>query len=156
MKSLLIMLMSLTTSLLTPAHADEVADYYASLRVFFAKHYPKVTAAAKDDGMTFDFNTRTFLVHELTKDGAQWQDAAQQRGPNPGGIYCEIQQQKGPYDGQAKTPQTFDRRYFRVLLLAPYSKRLDRHLHILLYYPQTTDEAFLRDFTHAANRFSDL
>jgi len=155
MKLPLALLTILTLALTTTARADEVADYYSTLQTLFARHFPKVAATAKNGGLTFDYQTRIFLIHEHGKGGG-WGDAAEERGPNPGGIYCEIVSEEGPYNGQAEAPQIFDKRYFKILLVAPYSKRLNRHLHILLSYPDGTPDAFLREFKEAADRFEKL
>jgi hypothetical protein len=102
--------------------------------------------------VTFAHDTRLFLIHDLSKTG-EWQDATERRGPKKGGIFCEVTSVSGLYNGAAEVPQTFDERYFSVLLLAPYSKRLDRHLHVRLSYPVGVSKEFLREFTIAINRF---
>jgi hypothetical protein len=156
MKLPLALLTILSLALTMPARADEVADYFSTLQTLFAKYFPKVTATAKNGGLTLDCQTRIFLIHERPRGGGDWQDASPQRGPNPGGIYCEIVSEEGPYNDQAEAPQIFDKRYFKILLVAPYSKRLNRHLHILLYYPDGTPETFLREFKEAVDRFEKL
>lgn len=133
--------------------ADDVTAFYASLQSVFIKHYPAVRVSAKDKTVTFDHDTRLFLIHEPLKTG-EWQDATEQRGPKKGGVYCKIVSEKGIYSGAAEVPQTFDKHYFTVLLLAPYSKRLDCHLHVLLLYPSDASKQFLRDFADAINKFS--
>lgn len=134
--------------------ADDLGAFYSSLRGVFTKHYPAVTIGTKDRTATFDHDTRLFMIHEAFKTG-EWQDAREQRGPKKGGIYCEIASESGPYHGAAVVPQTFDKHYFNVLLLAPYSKRLDRHLHVRLSYPADASKEFLRDFTEAINQFNE-
>jgi hypothetical protein len=118
MKTFSILMTIVTLAVAAPASADDLGDYLSTLRALFKKHYPEVTSATKDGGLVFDYKTRIFLVHELTMLG-EWQEAVEERGPNRGGIYCEIVPEEGPYHGQAKVPQTFDKRYFKVLLLAP-------------------------------------
>ncbi len=156
MKLPLPLLTLLAFAIAIPARADDLTDYLSALRTLFEKHYHKGTSAPKDGGLVFDCNTRIFLIHERARGGGDWQDASPQRGPNPGGIYCEIVSEEGPYNGQAEVPQIFDRRYFKVLLVAPYSKRLNRHLHILLFYPEGTPEAFLKEFRESVDRFEKL
>lgn len=135
------------------AHAaDSLSDFYASLRTVFAKHYPTATVTARDQSMTFEHDTRIFLIHDAFKTG-EWQDATEQRGPKKSGIYCQIVAQSGPYKGAAAVPQTFDKRYFSVLLLAPYSKRLNHHLHVRLSYPAGASKEFLQEFAEAINTF---
>ena len=155
MKLFMILFTVLALTVTAPVQADDLGDFLSTLEKVFRKHYPEVTSANKDGSLVFDYKTRIFLVHELTMDG-RWQDAVEERGPNRGGIYCEIVPQEGPYSGQAEVPQVFDKRYFKVLLLAPYSKRLNRHLHILLYYPAGTPDVFLTQFREAVGRFEKL
>ena len=133
--------------------ADDLSDFYPSLRTVFTKHYPAVTVSTMDKTITFDHDTRLFLIHDPLKTG-EWQDATERRGPKKGGVFCEIVSESGIYNGAAVVPQTFDERYFSVLLLAPYSKRLDRHLHVRLSYPVGASKEFLREFTEAINRFN--
>ena len=132
--------------------ANDVDAFYARLGAVLSKHYPQGAISTAEERWRFDANTRLFMIHEPLKTG-EWQDAREQRGPKRGGIYCEIVSESGPYLGAAVVPQTFDKRYFTVLLLAPYSKRLDRHLHVLLSYPGDATKDFLREFTEAVNRF---
>ncbi len=134
--------------------ADDLDAFYSSLRTVFTKHYPAVTVSTRDKTVTFDYDTRLFLIHEPLKTG-EWQDATEQHGPKKDGVFCEIVSESGIYSGAAEVPQTFDKRYFSVLLLVPYSKRLDRHLHVRLSYPADASKDFLREFTEAINRFND-
>src|SRR5262245_54311181 len=91
---------------------------YAELDALFRRYYPNVTSETRNDTIHFEFNTRVFSVHEPLKTG-EWQDARDVRGPNRGGIRCEISVRNGRYPGAAVVPQTFDKRYFNLLVLAP-------------------------------------
>jgi hypothetical protein len=53
-------------------------------------------------------------------------------------------------------PQTFDKRYFRVLLLAPYSPKRDAHLIVHLAYPRDVHPEFLKQFTELVNGIEKL
>jgi hypothetical protein len=134
--------------------ADDLSGFYSSLRTVFTKHYPAVKMSTKDKTVTFDHDTRLFMIHEALKTG-EWQEAREQRGPKKAGVYCEIVSESGPYNGAAVVPQAFNKHYFTVLLLAPYSRRLDRHLHVLLSYPADASKEFLREFTDTVNKFND-
>jgi hypothetical protein len=125
---------------------------YSELRMVVRKYYPKATSHLLKDKIHFEHDTRIFIVHEPTKSG-EWQDPWETRGPKPGGILCDMSFQKGPYQGAAVVPQTFDKRYFKVLLLAPYSARRDAHLLIHLSYPGNTSGEFLKEFTRLVNDF---
>ena len=101
--------------------------FYSELGTLFRKHYPKATSHLLKDTIHFEHDTRVFIVHEAQMTG-EWQDPWETRGPKPGGILCDIRFQKGKYQEQAVAPHTFDKRYFKILLLAPYSEKHDAHL----------------------------
>ena len=119
---------------------------YSELRMVVRKYYPQATSHLLGDKIHFEHDTRIFIVHEPTK-GGEWQDPWETRGPKPGGILCEITFQKGRYQGAAVVPQTFDKRYFKLLMLAPYSAKQDAHLLVHLSYPGNTSGQFLKEFT---------
>lgn len=50
-------------------------------------------------------------------------------------------------------PQTFDKRYFKVLLMAPYSPKQDAHLSVRLSYPRNVTAEFIKQFTELVNEF---
>jgi hypothetical protein len=83
------------------------------------------------------------------------QDAFEEIGPQKGGIIGKLAFQPGEYGGMAVVPQSFDKPYFVVRLLAPYSKKLDGHLLIHLKYPATVPPEFLKDFESLVNDFDE-
>jgi len=142
-----------------PGGADEEAEQnpalkrlYLDFRTLFRKHYPAVTSHLLKDEMHFESDTRVFIVHEPLRTG-EWQDPWQTRGPKPGGILCEMSLRKGRYMGAAVVPQTFDKRYFRLLVIAPYSVKHDAHLYVHLSYPGNVGPDFLTEFTGLVNDF---
>lgn len=116
------------------------------------KHYPKATFAHVDGEFRFAFNTRKFMMHEALLTG-EWQDAFEELGPQKGGIMGDIVLVEGQYGGMAVVPQTFDKRYFTVSLLAPYSKKLDHHLMVHLMCPRDVPKDFAKDFDRLVNEF---
>lgn len=134
--------------------AYETAAFCASLQGVFTKYYPKVKYSTKEGTVIFDHDTQIFMIRVRLKNG-EFRGSRPERGPKEGGIYCEIVPQTGVYRGAAVPNQKFNRHDFTVLLLAPYSKRLDRHLHVRLFYPPDTSNEFLREFTAAVNKFSN-
>lgn len=156
MRSLLVLLFVLLSSMASSLRAapDALEDFHKALRKVFVKHYPEIKATTEDGTVRLDWRTRIFMIHHPLKTG-EWQDASEQRGPQKGGIYCEIIAQPGPYQGAAVVPQTFDEHYFSLLLLAPYNKRLDQHLHVRLSYPADVNKEFLKTFREAVGRFGE-
>ena len=137
----------------TNAENPALKRFYPELRTLFRRHYPRVTSHLLKEKMHFEHDTRIFIVHEPTKTG-EWQDPWETRGPKPGGILCDITLQEGRYQGAAVVPQTFDKRYFKVLLMAPYSAKHDSHLIVHLSYPGNVSGEFLKEFTELVNDYS--
>ncbi len=118
---------------------------YSEFRTLFHKYYPNVTSHPLKNSMHFEQDTRAFIVHEPLRTG-EWQDPHEIRGPNRGGILCDMTLQKGQYPGAAVVPQTFDKRYFRLQVMAPYSKQYDAHLYVHVLYPENARSEFLTEF----------
>jgi hypothetical protein len=136
-----------------PAHERTLREVYVELDRLFHRYYPRVTSELSNDAVHFEYGTRDFLIHEPRKTG-EWQDARPERGPNRGGILCAIEVRKGRYPGAAVVPQTFDKRYFRLWVAAPYSARRDEHLYVHLSYPPDADVAFLERFVDIVASFA--
>ncbi len=127
-------------------------QFYSKLKLLFRKHYPQATSHLLKDKIYFEHNTRVFIVHEPLMTG-EWQNPWETRGPQPGGILCDVTLYKGPYQGQAVVPQTFDKRYFKSFMAAPYSSKHDAHLEVHLSYPGNVSDDFLKQFTELVNDF---
>jgi hypothetical protein len=135
------------------APKPDLKPLLAEVRKLVEKHYPKAKVTLKDQTIHFEFNTRKFLIHELTRIGDKWQDAHEEPGPQPGGIYGDIELRQGKYRGPLVLPHTFDKRYFKLYYAAPNSKKLDRYLYIHLKYPAGVSEEFLKDFKRLTDQF---
>ena len=61
----------------------------------------------------------------------------------------------GKYLGAAAVPQAFDKRYFTLLVMAPYSEARDAHLYTHLLYPPDASKAFLSEFADLVKRFAE-
>ena len=129
-----------------------VAALYQEVRQLARRYYPDVTSHRLGDKIHFEHNTRIFIVHEAWKTG-EWQDPWEERGPKLGGIHCDISITPGHYSGAAVVPQSFDKRYFTAYLMAPYSKELDAHLHILIKHPRNVPDGFIKDMVGLLNNF---
>jgi hypothetical protein len=130
----------------------DLKPFQEEVRKLVEKHYPKGKVTLKDQTVHFEFNTRKFMIHDPTLTG-EWQDAHEEAGPQKGGIYGDIELRPGEYGGMAAVPQSFDKRYFTVLLLAPYSKKNDQHLYVHLKYPRDVPREFLKEFEGLVNGF---
>lgn len=130
----------------------DAGRFYGDVRQLVRRHYPAATAHHLRNKIHFEHDTRIFIVHEPLKTG-EWQDPWEERGPKKGGVYCDIEYRPGPYGGAAAIPQTFDKRYFKLYLLAPYSKKLDGHLYVHLKLPGigSPPEGFQEELTALIN-----
>jgi len=122
------------------------------VRKLVEKHYPKAKVTLKDQTIHFEFNTRKYMIHEPLLSG-EWQDAREVPGPQKSGIYGDIELCAGEYRGMAVVPQSFDKRYFTLWLMAPYSKKLDHHLYVHLKYPRDVPKEFLTEFERLVDGF---
>lgn len=128
---------------------------YSDLRTLVNHHYPDATIHWLRNKISFEFNTRVFIIHVPLKTG-EWQDPWEQRGPKKGGIYGIIELRDGLYRGAAMVPQTFDKRYYSTVLMAPYSEEHDCHLYVHLYTPRLESKAdFIKEFSELVNGFAD-
>ena len=132
----------------------DIERFYRDVRQLVRRHYPDATAHRLGNKIHFEQDTRVFLVHEALKT-RQWQDPSEERGPRTGGVLGDIEYRAGRYRGQATVPQTIDKRYFRLLLLAPHSDRLGGYLYVHLKLPGqgTPPEGFVPKLTALVNGF---
>jgi hypothetical protein len=146
---------SLTPSLRLAADEGETPDLkklHTAVKKLVTKHYPKAEVTLEGGKIHFEHKARKFMVHEPTLLG-EWQDAFEELGPNKGGIVGDIEYQPGPYMGMAAVPQTFDKRYYMLLLTAPSSKGLVAHLWVHLKYPRNAPAEFVKDFETLVGEF---
>jgi len=136
------------------APKPDFKPFVEEVRKLVEKHYPKAKVTLKDQTIHFEFNTRKFMIHEPTLTG-EWQDAHEETGPQKSGIYGDIELLAGEYGGMAVVPQSFDKRYFTLLLMAPYSKKLDHHLYVQLKYPRNVPKEFLKEFDRLVDGFEE-
>ncbi len=132
--------------------AYDIAPLYREVRQLARRHYPQATAHHLNDAIHFEYNTRLFIVHEPQMTG-EWQDPWPERGPQRGGIHCDISIVPGGYQGQAVIPQNFDKRYYTLALTAPYSQKLDAHLLVYIKYPRNVPAGFLDEMNKLLNDF---
>jgi len=139
------------------APADERAKpdlktLFEEVRKLVEQYYPKAKVTLSDQTISFEFNTRKYMIHEALLSG-EWQDAFEEVGPQKGGICGSLDLRDGRWGGQACLPQSFDKRYFTNLARAPYSKRLDRHLLVSLKYPRDVPVEFRETFVRMVDGF---
>jgi hypothetical protein len=152
-------LLCFVSFLLPPGRVDAEAQqnpalkrFYSELKTLFLRHYPQVTSHLLGEKIHFEQDTRVFILHEPLKTG-EWQDPREVRGPKLGGILCDIELRDGKFAGAAAVPQTFDKRYFQLSVMEPYSARRNAHLYVHLSHPNHVSGDFLKQFTELVNSF---
>jgi hypothetical protein len=132
----------------------EVEDIYDRVQKLIVEYYPKASIERKNNIFSAKYDTRIFMIHHPLKTG-EWQEAREQEGPNPKGIQCVITSDAGAWQGAAEVPQTFNNRYFQTLLMAPYNKRLKKHLTVHLDYPDRMPLQFSTSFQKLVASFAE-
>src|SRR5215813_2927722 len=127
---------------------------YARTKTLVGKYYPDAKSELMKHTIHFEAHVRRFMVHEQLKTG-EWQDAHEVIGPQRGGVVGNLDLRGGRYLGAAAVPQAFDKRYFTLLVMAPYSDVRDAHLYTHLLYPADVSRVFVSEFTDLVARFAE-
>ena len=134
----------------------------AKLEALFQEYYPKATFEnQRIYGVHFEHDVTTFEFPYTGRKGAK-HETEKQQGPKKGGILCNVYSSPGPYRGQlALSPakegkvaqHVIDRKEYKQLLMAPYSRKSDVHMWVALSFPPDADEAFLEKFRQVMTNF---
>ena len=150
--------LTLSGMLVYAQSADTLQDpsleqIFSNVQSIVGHHYPAATSYLLKNKIHFEHNTRLFIIHVPLKTG-EWQDPWEERGPKKGGILGNIELRDGEYTGAAMVPQTFDRFYYSIILMAPYSRKYDCHLYVRLYVPKHESKPeFTKELTELVNAF---
>jgi hypothetical protein len=141
--------------------ANPLGRYSRSVGGLVKQYYPDATVSVSHDEklnadrIHFEYNTELFVMRYRNKDGS-WQEPQKVIGPYVGGIWCDVVLQRGRYQGDVENAEegvTEMGPDFYSYLVAPYSKKQDRHLTVKLRYPGGTPPEFLKDFAVLAKDF---
>ena len=127
---------------------------FVATRGLVLTYYPDARTVLTRHAIHFEARTRRFMIHEPLKTG-EWQDAREIVGPQRGGVVGHMELRAGIYRGAAAVPQAFDKRYFTLHVMAPYSAARDAHLYTHLLYPADANRVFLSAFADLVARFTD-
>ncbi len=128
------------------------------------EYYPEAGLTNSERTIHFEWRARAFMVHEPLMTG-DWQDARAVRGPNRGGVVCDISLHLGKYENtqwdRTAAPAghrywAFDKRYYQELLFIPYSSVRDCHLYVLLRIPADASPKFIERFDDLISNFEGL
>jgi len=141
----------------SPAYEPAVADVYSKLLPLFQKYYPQAGFTnSPDHALKFEYAVTNFLFPVPTNGlKGKGHEPEVQRGPLPGGILCSIVLEPGKDNDQfvlstvnaERIPSWLrDKKYYKELLMAPYSPKLNAHLWAYLWYPPDASETFLKEY----------
>jgi hypothetical protein len=132
------------------------------LEALFKEYYPKATFDNQRlNGVRFEHEVTTFEFPYNGRKGAK-HEAEKQQGPKQGGFLCNVYASQGPYRGQLRLSpaaegmvahHVIDRKAYKQLLMAPYSRKSDVHLWVALSFPPDADEQFLKKFRQIMTDF---
>ena len=72
------------------AYGEEISlpsmdKFEKALKELVLNYYPEAAFTIEENRITFEYDTRTFLIHYPLKTG-EWQEAAETKGPNKDGV----------------------------------------------------------------------
>lgn len=107
--------------------------------------FPKAKIKQTQNHLHVEFKSRPFDIPSLNKiePGVDW-----------GGILFDMDLKDGQYSGVHAVPKKFNEySYYHVMLYAPYSARLNKHLETRIAYPFDVPPDFLKRFTALVENF---
>jgi hypothetical protein len=134
-----------------PQKSLRVEPLYRELQDMVHQFYPLAVFTTSYDEKTqtekihFEYNTMWCFVRVARKNEPGY-DIQRVRGPFVGGIWCDATLEKGRYTGTLKGVEEGVMNLgpdFYSFTYAPYSKKLDQRLSVVLRYPGETPAKFL-------------
>lgn len=137
----------------------KLKTFNSAIKDLILRYFPNSTFTMTDTTLIFESNAREFYIHSANKIGS-WEDAIKVRGPNRGGIYCEIYLRRGKPEPtaaeklylQGQLPR-FDQFYFYESVLTPLSEKYNCYISVDIRYSKEISEQFLSEFELLANNF---
>lgn len=157
MKQLILTLLLLAS--LGPVSAQDLPDWYPDfqeeIKTTVARHFPTATFESHGRCISFEAKARDFMVHLPLKTG-EWQKATKVRGPKKGGVVGSLELVRGPYQGAAAVPQSFNRHYFEVWLQVVPMRADSGHIRITLSEPTQAKANFAREVQQVAAKYAAM
>lgn len=107
--------------------------------------YPKAKIKQSSTHLHVEFKSRPYDIPSLNKiePGVDW-----------GGILFDMDLKDGQYSGVHAVPKKFNEySYYHVMLYAPYSAKLNKHLETRIVYPFDVPPDFLKRFVSLVENF---
>ncbi len=111
------------------------------------EYFPKAKIKKDDNHLHVEFKSRPYDIPSTYKT---------ELGPDWGGILFDIDLKEGQYSGVHVVPKKFNEySYYHVMLYAPFSKKLNKHLLTRIAYPFDVPPEFLKRFTALVENFDE-
>lgn len=121
-------------------------DVYMKLVEGLVKEfYPKAKIKKTSSHLHVEFKSRPYDIPSINKvePGVDW-----------GGILFDMDLKDGQYSGVHAVPKKFNEySYYHVMLYAPYSSRLNKHLETRIVYPFDVSPEFIKRFVSLVENF---
>ncbi len=130
----------------TIAGQSEGWNSYTKLVEGLVKEYfAKAKIKKENNHLHVEFKSRPYDIPSLNK---------VEQGPDWGGIIFDMDLKDGQYTGVHAVPKKFNEySFYHVMLYAPYSKKLDKHLQVRIAYPFDVPPEFLKRLTALVENF---
>lgn len=121
-------------------------DSYSKLVEGLVREYfPKAKIKQSATHLHVEFKSRPYDIPSINKI---------EQGPDWGGILFDIDLKDGQYSGVHAVPKKFNEySYYHVMLYAPYSTKLNKHLETRIAYPFDVPPDFLKRFIFLVENF---
>lgn len=128
-----------------PATVSEAhTALFNDIEQLIKEYYSKVKISKQAKSIHFEHKVRTFLAPITQRP---------EKGPDLGGIICNLEVVPGPYAGKEKLPKQFNEHFHSVLIMAPYSKPANCHLMARIEFAPDAAPEFLEKFRALVNSY---
>ncbi len=121
------------------------SSYIKLVEGLVKEFYPKAKIKQSPTHLHVEFKSRPYDIPSLNKiePGVDW-----------GGILFDMDLKDGQYSGVHAVPKKFNEySYYHVMLYAPYSAKLNKHLEARIVYPFDVPPDFLKRFVSLIENF---
>lgn len=121
------------------------ASYSKLMEGLVREYFPKAKIKLSSMRLQVEFRIRSYDIPSINKI---------EQGPDWGGILFDMDLKDGQYSGVYTVPKKFNQySYYHVMLYAPYSIKLNKHLETRIAYPFDVPPDFLKRFISLVENF---
>lgn len=121
------------------------ASYSRLVEGLVLEYFPKAKIKQTSTHLHVEFKSRPYDIPSVNK---------VEQGPDWGGILFDMDLKDGQYSGVHAVPKKFNEySYYHVMLYAPFSTKLNKHLETRIAYPFDVPPDFLKRFVSLVENF---